>query len=61
MQLCTNVQIPKSVGGLNSEAFYIDTEGSFIVQRLIQVANGTVKQYKASLKGIETIVLSLLH
>lgn len=37
-QLCINVQLPKSEGGLDGNALYIDTEGTFRPERLIQMA-----------------------
>jgi len=37
-QLCVNVQKPKSAGGLDGNALYIDTEGTFRPERLIQIA-----------------------
>ena len=37
-----DVQIPKAVGGLEGEAVYIDTEGSFIIDRLVDIAKATV-------------------
>ena len=43
MQLCVNVQIPEQIGGLEGQAVYIDTEGSFISKRVIEIANATVK------------------
>ncbi|GBN68699.1 DNA repair protein RAD51 3 [Araneus ventricosus] len=47
LQLCVNVQIPKSLGGVDGEAFYIDTEGSFVAQRLLQIANACVIEHKS--------------
>lgn len=44
MQLCINVQIPKSIGGVGGEALYIDSEGSFVVDRLAQIAEGTIAE-----------------
>jgi DNA repair protein RadA len=37
-QLCVNVQLPKEKGGLDSHAFYIDTENTFRPDRIIQMA-----------------------
>ena len=37
-QLCVNVQLPKSEGGLEGK-LYIDTEGTFRPERLIQMAD----------------------
>lgn len=52
MQLCTNVTKPKDCGGLEDEAFFIDTEGSFVIQRLAQIASSVVKNCKNRNKGI---------
>lgn len=34
LQACVSVQLPQSMGGVQGEAVYIDTEGSFTVERL---------------------------
>ncbi|GIY83830.1 DNA repair protein RAD51 homolog 3 [Caerostris darwini] len=51
LQLCVNVQIPECFGGIDAEAFYIDTEGSFVVQRLAQIANACVNECQNKSKG----------
>lgn len=38
-QLCVNVQLPKDQGGLEGNALYIDTEGTFRPERIIQMSN----------------------
>ena len=38
MQLACNVTIPKQYGGVEGECIYIDTEGSFMVDRVHQIA-----------------------
>ncbi|XP_041349752.1 DNA repair protein RAD51 homolog 3-like [Gigantopelta aegis] len=43
MQLCVDVQIRECFGGLGGEAVYIDTEGSFIVERLADIARATTQ------------------
>lgn len=43
MQLAVDVQIPDEFGGLNGEAIYIDTEGSFIVERVVDIAEAAIK------------------
>ncbi|XP_013773850.1 DNA repair protein RAD51 homolog 3-like [Limulus polyphemus] len=45
LQLSVNVQIPESCGGVGGEAIYIDTEGSFIVERLLDIASATVNHF----------------
>ena len=51
-QLCVNVQLPKEDGGLNGCALYIDTEGTFRPERIIQMAEGHDLDYKKVLKNI---------
>ncbi|XP_067682068.1 DNA repair protein RAD51 homolog 3-like isoform X2 [Haliotis asinina] len=43
MQLGIDVQIPECFGGLDGETVYVDTEGSFIVERLVDIASATVE------------------
>ncbi|KAG8391649.1 hypothetical protein BUALT_Bualt01G0209300 [Buddleja alternifolia] len=38
IQLAVNIQIPADYGGLGGKAIYIDTEGSFMVERALQIA-----------------------
>ncbi|KAM0864354.1 hypothetical protein ACQ4PT_043959 [Festuca glaucescens] len=42
IQLAINVQIPVDYGGLGGKAVYIDTEGSFMVERVYQIAEGCI-------------------
>ncbi|MFX1448482.1 MAG: DNA repair and recombination protein RadA [Promethearchaeota archaeon] len=51
-QLCVNVQLPKEDGGLNGNALYIDTEGTFRPERIIQMAEGLDLDHKKILKNI---------
>ena len=44
MQLCVNVQIPETLNGLGGKAIYIDTEGSFTSNRIIEIADATIKR-----------------
>ncbi|KAI8106873.1 hypothetical protein M9434_001527 [Picochlorum sp. BPE23] len=43
MQLAVNVQVPLSFNGLEGEAVYIDTEGSFAPQRCLAMATAFCK------------------
>ncbi|KAK6918548.1 DNA recombination and repair protein Rad51-like, C-terminal [Dillenia turbinata] len=43
IQLAVNVQIPVDYGGLGGKAIYIDTEGSFMVERALQIAEACVE------------------
>lgn len=49
MQIAMNVQKPKSIGGIQGEALYIDTEGSFIAQRAVEIAQSTLESFNAQL------------
>ena len=51
-QLCVNVQLPKSEGGLEGKALYIDTEGTFRPERLIQMAEAKGLDYHQVLKKV---------
>eukprot|EP01006_Ploeotia_vitrea_P051924 TRINITY_DN67617_c7_g1_i2.p1 TRINITY_DN67617_c7_g1~~TRINITY_DN67617_c7_g1_i2.p1 ORF type:complete len:302 (+),score=33.39 TRINITY_DN67617_c7_g1_i2:311-1216(+) len=42
MQLALDVQIPKVFGGVGGSAIYIDTEGSFMITRIKQMAEGVL-------------------
>ena len=41
IQVAIDVSIPESLGGLGGEAIYIDTEGSFIIERVADIAKAT--------------------
>ncbi|XP_034608158.1 DNA repair protein RAD51 homolog 3 isoform X1 [Trachemys scripta elegans] len=43
MQLAVDVQIPECFGGLAGEAVFIDTEGSFMVDRVVDIAAACVQ------------------
>ena len=43
IQLCASVQIPLIFGGADGSAVYIDTEGSFMAERVHEVAKATVR------------------
>ncbi|KAI9324864.1 DNA repair protein rad51-like protein 3, r51h3,putative [Obelidium mucronatum] len=44
MQLCVNVQLGTKSGGAEGEAIYIDTEGSFSVERVAEMAAARVER-----------------
>ena len=50
-QLCVNVQLSYENGGLEGNALYIDTEGTFRPERLIQMAIGRDLDYNSILKN----------
>jgi DNA repair protein RadA len=51
-QLCVNVQLSYEEGGLEGNALYIDTEGTFRPERIIQMAEGRSLDQRAILKNI---------
>ncbi|NXC20923.1 RA51C protein, partial [Corythaeola cristata] len=66
MQLAVDVQIPECFGGVAGEAVFIDTEGSFMVDRVVDIASACVQhcrliaeahQEEDHLKALETFSL----
>ncbi|NXN98029.1 RA51C protein, partial [Rhinopomastus cyanomelas] len=66
MQLAVDVQIPECFGGVAGEAVFIDTEGSFMVDRVVDIATACVQhcqliaeahQEEDHLKALETFSL----
>ncbi len=51
-QLCVNVQRSYEDGGLEGGALYIDTEGTFRPERIIQMASAKDMDYKTVLQNI---------
>ena len=51
-QLCVNVQLAKEQGGLGGNALYIDTEGTFRPERIIQMSENLDLDYTKVLKNI---------
>ncbi len=52
-QLAVNAQLPEDVGGLNGGAIWIDTEGTFRPQRIVQIAEARGLDPKQILKNIK--------
>lgn len=52
LQLSVNVQLPPEKGGLNGTAIYIDTEGTFRPERIMQLAAAKNLDPKQTLKNI---------
>ncbi|KAA6426745.1 MAG: DNA repair RAD51 [Trebouxia sp. A1-2] len=46
IQLAIDVQIPAAFGGLAASAVYIDTEGSFMVERIVEIADACIRHLK---------------
>ncbi|XP_050177633.1 DNA repair protein RAD51 homolog 3 isoform X2 [Myiozetetes cayanensis] len=66
MQLAVDAQIPECFGGVAGEAVFIDTEGSFMVDRVVDIAAACVQhcqlvaeaqQEEDHLKALETFSL----
>ncbi len=51
-QLAVNVQLPKEKGGLGGKALFIDTEGTFRPQRIIDMAEGMGLDPKKALDNV---------
>ncbi|HID25482.1 MAG TPA: DNA repair and recombination protein RadA, partial [Thermoplasmata archaeon] len=51
-QLCVNVQLPTEKGGLDGDAFYIDTENTFRPERIKQMAEALGLDANKTLKRI---------
>ncbi|MFX1358789.1 MAG: DNA repair and recombination protein RadA [Promethearchaeota archaeon] len=51
-QLCVNAQLSREKGGLEGNALYIDTEGTFRPERIIQMSEGLDLDHKRVLKNI---------
>lgn len=43
LQLAVDVQIPECFGGVAGEAVFIDTEGSFMVDRVVDLATACIQ------------------
>ena len=51
-QLCVNVQLSKEEGGISGKALYIDSEGTFRPERLIQMSEAKGLDYREVLKNV---------
>lgn len=51
-QLCVNVQLPEERGGIEGNALYVDTEGTFRPERIIQMSEAKDLDYNNVLKNI---------
>ena len=51
-QLCVNVQLQYEQGGLEGNALYVDTEGTFRPERIIQMASALDLDYNEILKNL---------
>jgi RAD51-like protein 2 len=50
IQLAVDVQIPEAFQGVGGEAIYIDTEGSFMVERALQMGASVMKHLSSIAK-----------
>lgn len=46
IQLAVDVQMPAAFGGLGAAAVYIDTEGSFMVERVVEITDACIRHLK---------------
>lgn len=54
-QLAINAQLPKDKGGLNGGVVFLDTESTFRVERIKQLAEAAGLDYKKTLKNIKVV------
>jgi DNA repair protein RadA len=52
-QLAVNVQMPKEQGGLNGQVIFVDTEGTFRPERIVQIAKAAGLDPVTALKNIK--------
>ncbi|KAE9460006.1 hypothetical protein C3L33_08093, partial [Rhododendron williamsianum] len=57
IQLAVNVQIPVDFGGLGGKAIYIDTEGSFMVERALQIAEACVEDMSEYHEFVKVVII----
>ncbi|CAL4171815.1 unnamed protein product [Meganyctiphanes norvegica] len=55
LQACVSVQLPHTVGGVQGEAVYIDTEGSFTVGRLKDMSEHAVQHIQSVAQNKEEV------
>ena len=51
-QLCVNIQLPPERGGLNGAALYVDTENTFRLERIVQMAKHVGIEPEEAVKNI---------
>jgi DNA repair protein RadA len=51
-QLCVNIQLPPERGGLNGAALYVDTENTFRLERIVQMAKHAGIEPEEAVKNI---------
>ncbi|KAI8468651.1 MAG: RAD51C protein [Monoraphidium minutum] len=51
IQLAVNAQIPRLLGGRGGKAVYIDTEGSFMADRAVDIASATVRHISGAARA----------
>ncbi|XP_041983055.1 DNA repair protein RAD51 homolog 3-like isoform X2 [Aricia agestis] len=55
LQLCASVQVPEELGGLNSEALYIDTNTNCTWTRFKEILDGSLTRCQGLLKSKQVI------
>ncbi|KAG0573909.1 hypothetical protein KC19_VG220600 [Ceratodon purpureus] len=58
MQLAVNVQIPVKFGGVGGHAIYIDTEGSFMMERVLQITEAVIDSLRIKSPGFSAAPLT---
>ena len=61
LQLACDVQIPSLFGGLGGEAIYVDTEGGFVTNRVVEITTATVNHCKEIVSQEQDPGVLLMH
>lgn len=65
LQLCSNVQLPRSIGGLQGACVYVDCCGGFNSKRLQQICKATqdvaMKHFKGKFNLMDGILFKRVH
>ncbi|XP_076435175.1 DNA repair protein RAD51 homolog 3-like [Babylonia areolata] len=54
IQIAVDASIPEQLGGAGGEAVYIDTEGSFIIERVVDIAKATAEHCQRIAEGMDS-------
>lgn len=55
MNLCLTAQFPKALGGLHKKTLYINTEGPFTTERVLQMARHLIQRHRLKVTATEML------
>jgi len=58
IQLAVDVQIPKLFDGVEGQCIYIDTEGSFVIERVVEIADAMIEHVRGLAKTEEDNIVA---